>query len=192
MLPSKNISFAALALFINLLLIKPLQSQASVQIEGVTFASQLDTQPTLQLQGYGLLRYRWVIKAYVAAFYQTDTQLPVADMSGGKHLEIEYFHAIKAAGFVKATREGVQANTVAATYASIEKELEAFLQLYRDVQPGDRYALTWFPDRGISLNLNGEQLGSFNNKTLARALFAIWLGEQPGDQDLKQALLGTG
>ncbi|SFX56795.1 chalcone isomerase family protein [Marinospirillum alkaliphilum] len=165
-------------------------AQASVKIEGVSFASQLNTSPTLQLQGYGLLRYRWVIKAYVAAFYQTDTSLAAEDMSGGKHLEIEYFHAIKAGGFAKATRDGVRSNTDQATYAAIEADLEAFLELYQDVQPGDRYALTWFPDQGISLNLNGEALGRFSDERLARALFAIWLGENPGDERLKQALLG--
>ncbi|SFC30584.1 Chalcone isomerase-like [Marinospirillum celere] len=163
---------------------------AKVEIEGVYFDRQVDTEPRLELQGYGLLRYRLIIKAYVAAYYQSELDAPLTDMNVSRKLEIEYFHAIKAEDFARVTRDGVKQNTDSVTYAAIEENLEEFLALYQSVEPGDRYALTWLPETGISLLLNGESLGSFDNAQLAQALFAIWIGDNPGDRRLKNALLG--
>lgn len=167
-----------------------LSASAQVEIEGVHFDRQLDTEPPLEIQGYGLLRYRLVIKAYVAAYYQSELDAPLEDMNTSRKLEIEYFHAIKAEDFTKATRKGVEQNTDQATLAAIEEDLEQFLELYQDVQPGYRYALSWFPEQGLQLLLNGESLGTLENAQLAQALFAIWIGDNPGDRRLKEALLG--
>ncbi len=59
------------------------------------------------------------------------------------------------------------------------------------MKPGDRYAFTYLPERGTELSLNGEPLGTLPGVDLAKALFAIWLGEVPLDDSLKQALLGS-
>ena len=70
-------------------------------------------------------------------------------------------------------------------------ELEEFNTFYQDVQPGDRYALTYRPGSGTELSLNGTPLGLIAGDDFAAAVFAIWLGTDPIDTDFRDALLGV-
>ena len=76
------------------------------------------------------------------------------------------------------------------TFASLEEPINRFNTFYRDVRPGDRYALTYLPGLGIELALNGERLGIIEGEELASAIFAIWFGDNPADESLKLELLG--
>jgi hypothetical protein len=76
-------------------------------------------------------------------------------------------------------------------YAALHERIEALAGLYRDVKPGDRYALTYVPDKGTTLSLNGEPLGSIPGDDFANAVFAIWLGDKPIDVKFRNQLLGT-
>lgn len=161
-------------------------------IEGVRFAPTVATgERTLALQGHALLRYKVLLKAYVAALYLepgTNPRRVLADVP--KRLEIEYFWGIAAADFATATEQGIGANVGAAELERLRPDIEAFNRFYRDVQPGDRYALTYLPGRGTELALNGTPLGTVPGADFAAAIFSIWLGERPLDSGLKTALLG--
>lgn len=162
------------------------------EIEGVQFADELRVRDVaLRLNEVGLLRYRYVIKAYVAALYLGPGATPsevLADVP--KRLEIEYFYAIKADGFAKATDEGIAANVPAEAVAALRPRIAELNALYRDVKPGDRYALTYVPGVGTELALNGAALGTIEGADFAAAVFAIWLGPKALDASLKAQLLG--
>jgi hypothetical protein len=132
----------------------------------------------------------YVVKAYVAALYVGDGVRPddvLADVP--KRLEINYFHAIAAPDFVKATNTTIATNTAPETLARLRPQIDAFNVLYRDVEPGDRYAITYVPDYGTELSFNGEPLGVVPGAEFARAMFGIWLGPSPLDASLKTQLL---
>jgi hypothetical protein len=59
-----------------------------------------------------------------------------------------------------------------------------------DVEPGDRYAITYVPGVGTELSLNGQTRGIIEGQDFASALFALWLGEKPFDKRFKADLLG--
>lgn len=167
---------------------------AGAEIAGVHFAERVDVgQTPMVLQGAGLLRYRVVFKGYAAALY-VDERVAADDdaqLTGQpRRLEIEYFWSIPKDRFAQATRDGVSRNVSAGRYSAIEGDVERLNELYRDVQPGDRYALTYLPGSGVELSLNGESLGRVPGSDFADAIFAIWLGDVPLDAGLKQALLG--
>jgi hypothetical protein len=174
-----------------LLLACPAGARTGLEVEGVAFAPsvQVDGQ-RLVLNNAGLLRYRLVIKAYVAALYLGAGVAP-GDALGdvAKRLEAEYFWAIAGRDFGPATVEGMRRNVDAATLEALRLRLAQFAALFVDVQPGDRYALTYLPGVGTELSLNGRALGTIPGADFAAALFAIWLGPQPLDGDLKRALL---
>ena len=67
--------------------------------------------------------------------------------------------------------------------------LERLNAAYRDVKPGDRYALTYLPGRGTELSLNGSPLTVIEGADFAAAYFGIWLGRRPIDEKLKRELL---
>ena len=165
---------------------------AAGQVEGVAFDRQvLAGNDTLGLRGLGLLRYMVFIKAYVAALYLPE------DVSSGKalaavpkRLEIEYFHAIPAADFAAATTASIERNASLMAFRRLKPQVEALNALYRDVAPGDRYALTYVPGAGTTLSFNGRALGTVPGEEFAAALFGIWLGPKPLDENLKALLLG--
>jgi len=167
-------------------------SAVAKEIEGVRFADEIRAGAVaLRLNDVGLMRYRYVIKAYVAALYfgaGTPSTEPLADVP--KRLEIEYFYAIQAAGFASATIEGITDNVSAATLAALRPRIDELNALYRDVKPGDRYTLTYLPGTGTELALNGTPLGTVEGADFAAAVFAIWLGPRAIDASLKAQLLG--
>lgn len=165
----------------------------AVEIEGISFAKTYRADATeLHLRGYGLLRYLVFIKAYVGAFYMPPQEnIQQALGTSPRRLELEYFHAISAADFAEATSEKIADNVPPETLAAIAERLAQFNALYRDVQPGDRYALTYLPGRGTELSLNGTPLGRIAGTDFAAAVFAIWLGPEPIDTGFRDALLGV-
>ena len=61
--------------------------------------------------------------------------------------------------------------------------------LYQDVEPGDRYALTYIPGVGTELSLNGEPQGLVEGREFSAALFGIWIGGTAMDEVLREELL---
>lgn len=169
----------------------PVGARSGIEIEGVTFAPSVHSgDRLLVLNNAGLLRYRVVIKAYVAALYLEEGVAPGSALGDvAKRLEAEYFWALAGRDFGPATVEGMRRNVDAATLAALRPRLEEFARLFVDIRPGDRYALTYLPGVGTELSLNGRPLGTIPGADFAAALFAIWLGPQPLDGDLKRALL---
>lgn len=182
---------AAAALALALALGPAAAPAAGATLEGERFAKtvRLDDTP-LRLYDLALMRYRWVFKVYVAALY-LEEGVPAARVLEDvpKRLEIAYFRGFEAAQFRRATVEGIRRNVDAAAFARLEPAIEALNALYRDVQPGDRYAIEYAPGAGTALLLNGEPLGRVEGAAMARAVFSIWLGDEPFDADLKAALL---
>ncbi len=160
-------------------------------VEGVHFVPSVQAGDTaLTLNSAGLLRYRVVIKAYVAALYLGEGVEPGAVLSDvAKRLEAEYFWALDGEDFGPVTLEGISRNVDAATLERLRPRIERFGALFVDVKPGDRYALTYVPGRGTEVSLNGRVLGSVEGADFAAALFAVWLGPDPLDEDLKASLL---
>ena len=181
------------AIFIGMVLVAlPVGAASSVRIEGVEFAREARLhEARLTLRGYGLLRYMVIIKAYVGALYlpaEADSRDVLAAVP--KKLELSYFHAIKGEDFAQATRRKIADNVSPAQEARLRERIDRMAAMYRDVQPGDRYALTYAPGRGTELSLNGEPLGTIEGDDFAGAVFAIWLGADPIDRGFRDRLLG--
>lgn len=188
----KQVLFLAVAAAIITVVPTIGHSAGTVEVAGVTFVSRHETaEGALALRGQALLRYMVFIKAYAGAFYlpaEVDRRQALGAVP--RRLELSYFHAISAADFAEATRRKVADNVTPEALAIIETRLQRFNALYRDVQPGDRYALTYLPGQGTELALNGQSLGRITGEDFAAAIFAIWLGPEPIDQSFKKALLG--
>jgi hypothetical protein len=166
---------------------------AANEIEGVRFAHSRQVEGVeLRLHGLGLLRYRVFVKAYVAALYLgpgAEPEQVLADVP--RRLEIEYFWPIEASDFALATLEGIARNVDAGTFARLRERIERINRAYRDVEPGDRYALSYVPGFGTELARNGEPLCVVEGADFAAGIFSIWLGPAPLDRSLKAQLLGS-
>ena len=163
----------------------------ALEVEGVAFEDPIQIAGvSVPLEGAGLLRYRLLIKAYVAAFYASRTGASVSPLAAApRRLEIEYFWALGAEQFAEATRAGIAANVTPEELRRLEPRIREMNALYQDVEPGDRYALT-YANGTTELAKNGVPLGAVAGEDFGRAMFAIWLGSSPLSPSLKGELLG--
>jgi Chalcone isomerase-like len=145
----------------------------------------------LTLRGADLLRWKWLVKIYVAALYlpaDLDRGQALADIP--RRISFHYRRGFSADQLVEATNTTIVRGLDAAAATAIEAELKAFNALYRSVVEGDVMAIDYQPGVGTSMRLNDELIGTVPGAAFARALFAIWVGDQAVDDGLKQALLG--
>jgi hypothetical protein len=175
-----------------------LHAARAAEIEGVRFVDRLSvSDEELRLHGTGLLRYRVFIKGYVAALYLAESfggeAKPTTVLGDApRRLEIEYFWAIPADKFAEITVEGISRNTDRETFESLRDRIDQLNAMYEDVEPGDRYALTYLPGVGTELARNGRRLGVVEGADFSSALFAIWLGDRALDDSLRKQLLTSG
>jgi hypothetical protein len=164
----------------------------SAEIEGVYFEDSVNVDGTeLTVRGAGLFRYLGFLKAYVGALYVEEgvpTDAVLEDTA--KRLEIEYFYAIKGEDFGPATDKVIVKNTDLKTIERLRPKIDYHNSLYEDVQPGDRYSLTYIPGKGTELALNGNPIGSIEGADFASAIYAMWLGEDPMNKSFRKQLLG--
>jgi hypothetical protein len=180
-----------LAILLALSLASPPGAGARL-IEGVYFTPRVTASGVpMVLNGVGLKKLWQVVKVSVAALYLGEGVSPSTVLSNvPKRLEIEYFHAISAKDFVKLTEKLLKQNVDPSAISQLKPRLDRLNALYRDVQPGYRYALTYVPEEGTTLALNGIELGTIEGEDFAAAVFSMWLGQRPLSDSLKKELLG--
>ena len=66
-----------------------------------------------------------------------------------------------------------------------------FATMIPDVKEGDELAFNWVPDKGVQVLVRGTERGTIEGRDFADALFSVWLGPNPVQEDLKKALLGS-
>ena len=163
----------------------------AAEVAGTKFSRMYDADGiNLRLTGAGLFRY-WGFKAYTGALYLEEGAPVEAVLNDtAKRIELEYFRAIKGEDFGPATVKVIGKNVDAETLERLRPQIDYHNSLYEDVQPGDRYSLTYIPGRGTELALNGEPKGLIKGDEFAQAVFSIWLGPRPIDNSFKQQILG--
>jgi len=163
----------------------------AAEIDGAYFKESLIVNSTtLTLAGTGLLRY-WGFKAYVGAFYlEAGSPIDGALSDRAKRIELQYKRSIKGQDFGPATDKSIAKNIDPAALKRLRPRIDYHNSLYEDVQPGDRYALTYIPGRGTELALNGESKGVIEGADFAAAVFSIWLGSKPMNKSFKEQILG--
>jgi hypothetical protein len=179
---------ATIALFSVLFILSEIEA---AEIEGVRFGDQHITGDTmLKIRGAGLLRVMVFAKVYVSALYLPEdctSKMLLSDVP--KRLEVEYMRSIAGNDFGLVTNKKISENVDSQTFERLRPRIEYHNSLYQDVQPGDRYSLTYIPGKGTELALNGEPQGVIEGADFAAALFSIWLGPKPISESLKKDLL---
>jgi hypothetical protein len=166
-------------------------SSGAGEIENVEFDEQVTVgDRVLELRSLGLHRYRIFFKGYVAALYLEPGTSPAEVLEPvPKRLELEYFWPIAGDKFGPVAERVLERNLDADTLEQLRPRVEALHEKYQDVEPGDRYALTYLPGEGTELAKNGVRLALVPGEEFARAYFGIWLGEAPLDRGLRDKLV---
>ncbi|MDX1374177.1 MAG: chalcone isomerase family protein [Burkholderiales bacterium] len=162
--------------------------------EGVTFPDQVQAGgAALALNGLGLRKATILkVKVYVGALY-----LPQASKDAGailkanapKRLVLHFVRDVGGDDLSKGWDEGFE-NNAGSALAELKPRIESFKAMMTDVKKGDTLAMTHKPGAGVEVAVKGASKGTIKGDDFARALFAIWLGKNPPNEDLKSGLLG--
>jgi hypothetical protein len=170
---------------------------APVEIAGVKLDDPIDLRgTTLQLNGAGI-RYKAVFKVYVAGLYlgkKSSTPEEVAAASGPKRLTITLLREIDSNELGKAFTKGFEENTSRAELGKLIPGLVRMGQIFSDQKKllaGENFTIDWIPGTGTVITVKGKPQGEpFKEPEFFNALMRIWLGQNPADWRLKDALLG--
>jgi len=74
---------------------------------------------------------------------------------------------------------------------NLQAAMAAFIELFtKEAKENDIYDIAWTPAKNVEVRLNDVLQGTISGLAFKKALFAIWLGGEPVDDDLKEGMLG--
>jgi hypothetical protein len=172
-------------------------SSYALTIEGVEVPEQI-TQPVsnkvLVLNGAGV-RSKFVFSIYVGALYLTQKHNSVnaiLNSEAANRVTMSFIYdEVEREKLVNAWQEGFEDNSTETQMQSLQQRLNEFNQLFRTVTRGDVIVLDYVPGKGTSVSINNELQGSVQGRDFNQALLKVWLGDEPADDDLKDAMLGS-
>ena len=145
---------------------------------------------TLKLNGMGL-RKKAMFKVYVGGLYLESPSkdagtILAADQA--KAISMHFLRGLTKAQLVEAFQEGFEAN--AKDKAGQKAAFDKMLALIPDVKEGETLTFAYVPGKGTTLRVGDKDLGAFEGKGFADAVFSIWLGAKPPSEDLQKGMLG--
>ena len=172
-------------------------AMAQVTVSGVRFEDTADLKGAkVQLNGAGV-RYKAVFKVYAAGLYlsrKAGTTEDVLAAPGAKRMTITMLRDIDSAELGKLFARGMEDNMDKAAFSRLIPGVLRMSQIFSDnkkLSAGDTFALDWVPGTGTVVTVRGVQQGEpFKEPEFFNALLRIWLGPNPADWKLKEALLG--
>ncbi len=166
---------------------------SAAEVSGVKMPDTLSVEgKTLKLNGAGL-RKKVVFKVYVAGLYlETPSKNAAAVVSADqvKSMHLAILRTLDAGKITEAIAEGFEKNS-RAQMPSLKARLDRFNAMFPNVKEGDEIVMTYVPGKGTAVTAKGVDKGIIEGKDFADALFSVWLGPNPVQEDLKAKLLGN-
>ncbi|WP_417544646.1 chalcone isomerase family protein [Marinobacter sp.] len=154
---------AFLAGFASLMLAATLSAPALALTVGGVYVPDTYTANSTELQLNGAgTRSKFFIDLYVGSLY-----VPKAEHDGNA--------------------------VVDADEPSIQSEIDQFMSVFKEeIKAGDVFDLVYVPGEGVKVFKNSEQKGTVGDLKFKKALFGIWLSDEPAQKSLKKKMLGQG
>jgi hypothetical protein len=169
---------------------------------GLTFAEKIsgvnvpDTMraggKTLDLNGGGM-RMKVIIKVYVGGLY-----LPFSTSDAAKVIEsdepmaiwLQFVRDVDKKSIIDAWNTGFK-NAAADGYSTSQSTINSFNGVFSsDVKKNGVYEVVYVPGNGTTVSIDGAEKASIPGLDFKKAVFAIWLGSKPADENLKKGMLG--
>lgn len=170
---------------------------APVEIAGVKLDDAVEVGSVrLQLNGAGI-RYKAIFKVLVAGLYlgkKAGTPEEVFAAPGPKRMSLTFLRDVDSQEFSKQFMKGFADNTGPDDMAKLAPALNRMSQLIAEQKKfltGDTLMIDWIPGSGTVISFKGKPQGQpFKEGELMTGLLAMWVGKNPADARLKDALLG--
>jgi hypothetical protein len=160
---------------------------------GVRFPAKIDD---MSLLGVGL-RTKTIlkVKVYAIALYVADAALagPLKGKSAPalahelcwadfpKEIHLHLVRDVSASQMQEAIREALQ--------HADKTRVDTFVSYFSDIKTGEEYVLRWAPGGTLETIAKGTPKPPIADKNFAAAVFGIWLGDDPIQDDIKRDLM---
>ena len=168
---------------------------SAVEVSGHTIPDTATlAETTLPLRGAQLLKYKWIISLYVAGLYLPPATLttPAAAVAASpKRLAMHYARDIPREKMIEATDETIGNGLTPAQVSALAGSLKTWNALYPAPHENDVLTFDHLPGGTLIMSLNGKEVGRLTDEAFAQALFAIWIGNTPVKESLRDTLIGV-
>lgn len=171
-----------------------IQAQGTKLVAGVSVPLQTTVEnTTLYLNGAGI-REKWWIDLYVGALYVPQVTRNAQLLIQQDKPMIMRLHIVSSLvtrdRMMESIEEGFQ-KALDGNTGPYQKRIEQLKSFFtKELHKNDVVELRYLPKVGVKVFLNETYLGTISGLDFKQALFSIWLGDNPVDEDLKQNLLG--
>lgn len=170
-------------------------TQAQVTINDVTLpATMKAADQTVSLNGGGI-RKKLFFKLYVGGLYLTNKSSDAkaiidADEAMAVKLQITS-GMISSENMSEAINEGFEKST-GGNVAPLKDKISKFVDTFKksEIVEGNVFDIVYVPGTGVESYKNGKLQSTIEGLDFKKALFGIWLCDEPADEDLKKAMLG--
>lgn len=170
---------------------------AQMTVSGVTYPDSVDLRGgKAQLNGAGV-RYKAVFKVYTAGLYLTkkaSTPEEVLAAPGPKRMQIVMLREIDSSELGRLFSRGMEDNMEKAAFSKLIPgvlRMSDIFSKHKKLVAGDVFLVDWVPGVGTIITVKGVPEGEpFKEPEFYNALLRIWLGPNPADWKLKDALVG--
>lgn len=190
----KTLKQAFSIIIVLLFLSHSAMAQGVIEVEGEEVKTSLKLAgESLKLNGAGIREKYW-IDLYVGALYTSSKEsnaqkLIQADAPMCLQLRI-VSGLIDSETMVEAVEEGFEKATKGNTIG-LRAKIDAFKKAFSEpIENQDTYHILYVPNKGTRIYKNKSLKQTIDGLDFKQALFAIWLGEDPADEDLKEGMLG--
>jgi hypothetical protein len=170
---------------------------AQVTVSGVRFDESSDVRGSKVLLNGAGVRYKAIFKVYAAGLYlpkKADTVDLAMAQPGAKRMTITTLREIDSSELGKLFSRGMEDNMDKAAFSKLIPSVVRMGQIFSEhkkLNAGDNFVIDWVPGVGTVITVKGVQQGEpFKEPEFFNALLRIWLGPNPADWKLKEALLG--
>jgi hypothetical protein len=165
------------------------------ELAGVTMDDTISIgEKTVTLKGMGIRTKTFLkVKVYVAGLYMenpSDDPERIVSADETKRIFIRGIGpTMKAKAIKEALWAGFDANTPDRS-EELQGKMETVANYFNEpAKKGDTFGFTYEPGTGTTVTIKGEAAGTVPGRDLMEAVFAIWFGDQPADNGLKESIL---
>ncbi len=164
----------------------------AITVEGVSIEDKtIVGGQALILNGAGV-RSKFFFDIYIGALYlPTNAQSAqvVLDMKGNKRVLMHFLYdEVSKDKLVTGWNEGFENNSK--DLSGLQARLNQFNNFFQDMKKGDVVSFDFTDNGNTTVVINGKVAGSIEGVDFQQALLSVWLGDEPADDDLKEAMLG--
>ncbi len=165
---------------------------AGINIPDSTSISDQSTK--LILNGAGI-RTKFIFDIYIGSLYlekKAHTAKEIYQLAGEKQISMHFLYKeVSKEKLTNGWTEGFENNLSEEQFKKIQPRLKQFNALFTTMKKGDVINMNLIPTTGTQVVINSKIMGVIEGDDFFTSLLKIWLGKEPADSDLKNAMLGS-